>query len=164
MFYVYWRKQTGNGWGYLWPNGWNPQSRNSPKTPNPNIHQVETRWNLWQQTIRPRILFQILSNKITNTLQVSRLRTHHFVQIQFIQTSPNQHLYEENMPMLKGFKTPYGTFHSKGFPVHLFSIIIIFIENIVMLKSNPNPKISNRQPIPACRGYKVDIFNRNILC
>ena len=41
------------------------------------------------------------SKEIINTLQVSRLRTHHFVQIQLIQTSSNQHLYEEKMPMLK---------------------------------------------------------------
>ena len=33
---------------------------------------------------------------------LSGLRTQYFVQIQFTQTSPKQHLYEEKMPVLQG--------------------------------------------------------------
>ena len=71
--------------------------------------------------------------KIINSFHLSRLRTDNFVQIQSIKTSSNQHLYEEKMPVLKS---------------KIFSITIISIGKVFMLKSNPNPKKSNRQPIP----------------
>ena len=61
---------------------------------------METRWNLWQQTQRPTLLPKILSKEIINPFHLSRLRTHNFVQIQFIKTSSNQHLYEEKMSVL----------------------------------------------------------------
>ena len=131
LLFSNWWKETRNGRGHLWPNGSSTQSRNSPRTPNANIHKMATRRNLWQETQRPKILFQILSKEIINPFHLSRLRTHHFVQIQFIQTPSNQHLYEKQMPMLKS---------------KIFSITTIFIENVFMLKSNPNPKNSNRQP------------------
>ena len=149
LLFSSWRKEARNGWGHLWPNGWSTQSRNSPRTPNPSIHQMETRWNLWQQTIRPRILLKILSKETLNTLQVSRLRTHHFVQIQFIQTPSNQRLYEKQMPMLKGaLRHLTARFVQRVFQSKIFSITNIFIEKVFMLKSNPNPRNSNRQPIP----------------
>ena len=62
---------------------------------------------------------------------MSRVQTHNFVQIQFIQTPSNQHVYEKQMPVLQ---------------FTIFLITTIFIENVFMLKSNPNPKNSNRQP------------------
>ena len=59
-----------------------------------------------------------------------------------------------------------------------FSITIIFIEKVFMLSSNPLPRNSNRQPKPKNylkkyylirlvgngRGYKVETFNREVLC
>ena len=75
----------------------------------------------------------MLSKEIINPFHLSRLRMDNFVQIQSIKTSSNQHLYEEKMPVLKP---------------KIFSITIIFIEKVFMLKSHPNPKNSNRQPIP----------------
>ena len=94
---------------------------------------MATRWNLWQETQRPKLLLKMLSKETINPFHLSRLRTDNFVQIQSIKTSSNQHLYEEKMPVLKS---------------KIFSITIISIGKVFMLKSNPNPKKSNRQPIP----------------
>ena len=79
----------------------------------------------------PPLSFPKVSKKNINPFHMSRVQTHNFVQIQFIQTPSNQHLYEKQMPVLQ-FTT--------------FLITTIFIENVSMLKSNPNPKNSNRQP------------------
>ena len=149
LLFANWWQETRNRWGHLWPNGWSAPSTSNPRTLNPNLQQMETRRNLWQQTIRPWILFQILSKETHNTLQVSGLRTHHFVQIQFIQTSPDQHFYEKQMPVLndasRHLMTPsvQRAFHST-----IFSTTIIFIEKVFMLMSNPNPRNSNRRPEP----------------
>ena len=71
----------------------NPHSQHPPDGDLTGL-MTANRWtpNVFLNTIKKNI----------DTIQVSGLRTHHFVQIQFIQTSPNQHLYEEKMQVLKG--------------------------------------------------------------
>ena len=81
-----------------------------PMPSNANIHKMATRRNLWQETQRPTLLLKILSKEIINPFHLSRLRTDNFVQIQFIKTSSNQDLYEEEMSVLKSkiFSIPSG--------------------------------------------------------
>ena len=87
--------------------------------------QTSTRWQpdgtYDKKPNDPKYFLKILSKEIINPFHLPRLRTHHFVQIQFIQTSSDQHLYEEtDANVERCFKTPYGTFHSKGFLIQNF--------------------------------------------
>ena len=78
------------------------------------------------------------------------------------------------MPMLKSaLRHLKARFVQRVFQSKISSVTIIFIEKVFILKSNPNPKNSNRQPIPKnylkkChligyrvngRGYKIKTFN-----
>ena len=65
------------------------------KSTNHNIHKMETRRNLRQETIRPQLFFKVLSTEIINPFHLSRLRTNHHKQIQSIKTPSNQQMYEQ---------------------------------------------------------------------
>ena len=124
----------------------------NPETVQEPPIQTSTRWKpdgtYDSKPLDPNI-FQNTIKKIINPFHLSRLRTHHFVQIQFIQTSSDQHLYEKQMPLLKGaLRHLTARFVQRVFQSKIFSITTIFIEKVFMLKSNPNPKNSNRQPEP----------------
>ena len=59
-------------------NGWStPPIQQPPQLANPsNTHSLETRQKLWQETIGPRLFFEMLKETI-KTLPMPRLRTDH---------------------------------------------------------------------------------------
>ena len=76
----------------------NPTNTHEPPIP------TTTRWKpdgtYDKKPLDPNYFSKYYQKKLSTPFHLSRLRTDNFVQIQSIQTSPNQHLYEEKMPML----------------------------------------------------------------
>ena len=86
-----WTKSFLNKWRKHYTN---PDNISQPANPH-NIHKMETRRNLRQETIRPQLFFKVLSKEIINPFHLSRLRTNHHKQIQSIKTPSNQQMYEQ---------------------------------------------------------------------